>query len=131
MDFLEARSIWLARHLDNSKAAAAGAAATTTDASTASGGRKDNALSKGTSQSSTALGPYGQVRAIHSFVKRIESSLFFHLFNFQAIELLELQRTALFAVITQFNSLFRQSDSHHSGQEGVVSPTYSRCSSSY
>ena len=64
MDFLEARSVWLARHLDNSKAAAAGTAVTTADApsaTSASGGRKDTAPSKSASQSSTALGPYGQV----------------------------------------------------------------------
>ena len=81
-----------------------------------------------------------QARALHSplqhsdrmdrFVrKRFSSGIIIESvqpFVFQAIELLELQRTALFAVITQFNSLFRQSDSHNGQEVANVSPTYSR-----
>ena len=58
MDFLEARSIWLARHIDNSKAAAAaGTAVATADT------RKETAPGKSGAQSSTSLGPYGQVHS--------------------------------------------------------------------
>lgn len=94
MDFLETRTIWLARNTDNSKSSSAATAANTAAgaaASTAGGlsGGDNQPNIRNAISSHTTLGPYGQ-----------------------AIETLELRRTSLFAVITQFNALFRQSDAH-------------------
>jgi len=92
MDFLEARTIWLARNADNKSPTTitANASASSTVGAASGGDNQPINRSAATSTQST-LGPYGQ-----------------------AIETLELRRTSLFAVITQFNALFRQIDANQS-----------------
>ena len=73
MDFLEARSIWLARQLDGSSSKALSASSASSGSSGTDSSTVKKAASASSSATSTLLGPYGQVDLLlHPFEGRID-----------------------------------------------------------